>query len=345
MWTHRPKKGLYPLMIAVTIKRKITYFKTAFRLRKNQWNGSIINYANASLANAAVRKQISDIEKLILERSLTEEVTVKSLRFKSTVSFSEFAKDVKGDTRPNRKEIKRLLTFNGGDPSIADIDTIFLRRFEKYERQRGMSQNTINTTFKWLRRIINQAIAEKKIKSNPFDGFIVPRYVQTDRTYLIEEERLRLLKLLDESFPYYNTLCYFLLSCYSGLRHQDWSRFNADKVEEGFLKLRAKKNKELVVLPIGPTLQNIIDRVLKLPPPFTKEECNRELKLIAVSAKIKKNLTNHVGRHSFAHMCATKKLPKSVTAELMGISSRTVEVYYHISGQNIIDQAAALKFI
>lgn len=108
-----------------------------------------------------------------------------------------------------------------------------------------------------------------------------------------------------------NTAYYFLLGSYSGLRHSDWVRFNYETmVEDGFLKLRAKKNKKYVVMLIGKTLNKILHVVKELPPPMSNQKCNVMLKAIGTSVAIKKELTTHVARHSFGCMCAANKIPK-----------------------------------
>lgn len=343
LWLHKKnKEGLFPLMICLTIKRKTKYIGTNFRLKENQWNGSIVNYTNASSANAVLRKQINDIEHELLQKQLRGEDISKRQKPESLEAFS---KEVKGDTIANRKELTRVKR-QAGDINLSEIDVAFLRRFEQKERARGMSNNTVNTTFKWLRRILNQAKAEHMISANPFDEYKVPRYVQTDRTYLAESEKKELIKLIPKTEgEMYNTLCYFLLGCYTGLRHQDWAKFGKDKVENGFVKLRATKNKQMIVLPIGPTLNKIIKRVLKIGPPLSGQKCNIYLKSLASMAGIKKNLTCHVSRHSFAVMCAENKIPMSVTAELMGISVEVVKVYYHLTGNLISEQAGVLRTI
>lgn len=339
LWKHKPnKQGLFPLMIAVTIKRKITYFKTTFRLKESQWNGEIINYTNANLANATVRKQISDLEKIILERGMGEEITAKSLKFKTTVSFSEFAKDVKGDTRPNRKEIKRIVTFNSGDPAIADIDTNFLRRFEKSERARGMSPNTINTTFKWLRRIINQGISENKIKVNPFNGYIFPKYVQTDRVYLTIKEVDKIEDLIKKDIPknIYNTAVYYLFGCYTGLRFSDWLRFDLEKhVVNDRVILRAKKNHNLVSIKIFTRLQAVLTLMKGMEKPHSLEKTNFYLKDMAAQAKINKNITCHTSRHTNATLLATMGVSSDTASELLGVDRRTIQIYYKITGAKV----------
>lgn len=352
LWRHKTnKQGLCPLKIAVTISRKVTYFRTSYSLLPTQWDEEqkeIKDYPNAKLHNAALRAQIAELEKDIATRQITgEKVTGRLLKRKDTDrSFEKYALELRNN-RGDRKEINRLLEFHPG-LQVTDIDATFLRKYEQFERKRGMGQNTINTSFKYIRRTLNQAKREGIINSNPCNEIIMPGYEQPDRVYLVATERKLLLDLLDKGLPetMFNTLCYFLLGVYSGLRHSDWMQFNAAKmVEGGFLRLRAKKNNELVVLPIGPTLESIIDRVRKLPPPYTKEFCNLQLKALGPAAGIDKILTTHVGRHSFGYLCASKKLPKSVTAELMGITVKVVEVYYHLAGVDIADQAAVLKTV
>lgn len=81
------------------------------------------------------------------------------------------------------------MKFAGSHLPINTIDVAVLRKYEAHERKRGMAQNTINTTFKWLRTIITHACSEGVMKENPFDNFTIPKYVQSDRTFLEKHDR------------------------------------------------------------------------------------------------------------------------------------------------------------
>lgn len=349
--THKVNEDGYgTIRLALTIDRVVTYQATTYRIHQTQWDAEkrlVVNHPNATLINIDLKREVAKVEDRILNNKLQSiPVTHKliSEEFIKPRSFAVYAAEV----RNVPKEITRVTTFHGNGLLLSEIDTAFLRRYEKHERERGMAQNTINSTFKYLRRIINQALAEGLIKENPFKGFLMPKYVQSDRIYLVESEMKKMYALFKKELPrdLYATLCYFMLGCYSGLRHSDWCKFDADTmVEDGYLKLRAKKNKTFVVLPIGPTLNSIIHRVKDLPPPYTNQKCNDKLKSLAYLAKVKKKVSTHTGRHSFGYLCASNGLPKSVTAELLGVNSKTVEVYYHLSAENIKKQAAVLKLI
>jgi site-specific recombinase XerD len=350
LWKQRKdKKGYCRLKVCVTSGGKQTYIMTSQKLKEDEWDPKqqrVIGLKNEKLINTYISQQVADIEKKVIQHLAGGGVLSSRLfKGKSAQAFDEFARDVRNDA----KEINRIIAFAKRGLQITDVDVTFLRKYETNERGRGMSQNTINTTFKFLRRIMRQAFAEKLIEENPFDHFKVPKYVQSERVYLLESDKKKLVKLLDKNLDpgHYKTLCYFLLGCYSGLRHSDWVLFDPEKmVQDGFLRLRAKKNKQWVSLPVGPTLSGIIDRIAKLgEPPVSKEKCNLHLKSLGVTAGIGKVLTTHVARHSFATMCASNKIPRSVTAELLGVNSRTVDTYYHLTGESIIEQAAVLKTI
>lgn len=321
---------------------------TEHRIHKLQWNDTareVVNHENATLINVSLRRKIAEIERDLITYNLDgTPITKKTILTGNGTArtFASFAREVRAD----EKEITRVTNY-AGDILISEITVTWLRKFEQHERKRGMAGNTINTTFKYIRRIVNQAASEKLITENPFDSFDIPKYRQTERTYLTKDELdLFMTKVEELTGTLRVTAWYFLLGCYSGLRHSDWGRFDYDRMVEGeFMKLRAKKNKKHVVLPVGITLNKILQVVRTLPPPVSNQKCNVMLKAIGSSAGIKKELTTHVARNSFGYMCASNKIPKSVTAELMGVHTSTVEVYYHLSGQNIVEQAAILKTI
>lgn len=342
------QEGICTIRIAVTVGRKVTYMATEYRVHTTQWDKKrkqVINHENANLINISLRRKIADIERDLISRNLEGvRITKKIISGDGGTdkTFASFAREVRAD----EKEINRVQEFEPG-VMLSSINVTWLRRYEQHERKRGIAHNTLNTSFKYLRRIMNQAHAEKLIKENPFDAYEIPKYRQTERTYLTKEElQLVMATAAELTGQLRITAWFFLLGCFSGLRHSDWLRFNYDTMVEGqFLKLRAKKNKKHVVLPIGKTLGKILKVVRTLPHPVSNQKCNVMLKAIGSMAKIKKPLTTHVARHSFGYLCASNKIPKSVTAELMGVHTSTVEVYYHLSGQNIIDQAAPLLHV
>lgn len=370
LWKHATYQGnKFPIFIAITFDRKITYISTPYKIEKKFWDMNLKelkapcpNYKNI---NIDLRKSISDIERIIVGKSIEgKPVTGQMIKdeLKGTVegkNFYTYVEDlkkdkdlaqVKGSRKNYTKEIKRMQNFTGSYLSISSIDVTFLRKYEAHERRRTMSQNTINTTFKWLRTVITHAAGEKIIKENPFNNFTIPKYVQSTRVFLEKAERDAWVKAWKEgkvNGSLYATLTYFLLGVFSGLRNSDWPKA-LSMVSGDLLRLRPIKTDKAaswVVLPIGPTLASIFEALKTLPPPISARKTRDHLKILAGIMETKKNITTHVARHSFGTMCAENGIPKSVTAELMAVTVDTVEIYYHLSGQSIADQAQILRTI
>lgn len=352
LWDYyKSKAETYPIKIAVTINKKVTYVTTGYKVRKNQWNkakSAVIAHENANLINVSIRRKIADLEAEMVKNSLNGvELSKRVIRGEvaNVRAFIPYASEV----RYHSTHINRLRKFAGDSFLLSDVNVEFLRKFEAFEKSRGMAKNTLATTFKYIHKMVNQAYKEGLIPENPFSKFTAPKTIQTDRTYLTEKELSHFLKHLDElPDALYHTATWFLFGCYTGLRNQDWITFDInERVEDGFLKVRPQKTTNStgrwVVLPIGKTLNKILERVKKLPKCYTNQECNRSLKLVGVHMGFKKILTTHCARHSFGYMCAANGIPESTTAALMGISADVVKVYYHLSGENIIKQAAILK--
>lgn len=339
-------KGITSIKIAVTVNRQVTYMSTGHSIHLDQWDGSqVVGHPNAKLINVSLKREMAEIEKRLITNSLQQiQLSKKVIKGQATVTkmFKQYATEVKYD----KTRMKRIIDFGGEQLMLSEINVEWLRKFQAWCVAKGFAQNTLNTTFKYLGRIIKQAKKEKYIQENPFDEFDKPKYIQTDRIYLVQDEINKMVALLDQpmSESFYNTLCHFLLGCFTGLRHSDWGRYNG-KAEDGLVKHTAKKNKRHVVVPIGKTL----DRVLKLledqPAPFSNQKCNVYLKCLASMAGIDKEISTHTARHSFGCLCASLGLPESTTAKLMGINAQTVKVYYHLTGSDLSEQAKALKEI
>lgn len=339
-------KGITSIKIAVTVNRKVTYMSTGHSVHLDQWDGSqVINHPNAKLINVSLKRQVSEIEGRLITNSLQQiQLSKKVIKGHATVTkmFKQYATEVKYD----KTRIKRILDFGGEQLMLSEINVEWLRKFEAHCKKKGFAQNTLNTTFKYVGRIIKQAKKEKYITENPFDEFDKPKYVQTDRIYLVQDELNKMVDLLDRPMndSLYNTLCYFLLGCFTGLRHSDWGRYNG-KTEDGLVKHTAKKNKRHVVVPIGKTLDRVLKLIEDQPAPFSNQKCNVYLKCLASMAGIEKPVSTHTARHSFGCLCASLGLPESTTAKLMGINAQTVKVYYHLTGEDLSEQAKALRNI
>lgn len=364
-------RGLSPIKLLVTIGKKQSLHATGIRIKSTDWkDGQVIAKApNAKLINAHIRQRANELEAQLLEAELKEPLTIKRAAaiakgkqpstnmalFIEGFMKSLSSKYSEGRMQHYKVERERLILYGGAALSFDDITPSFLRSYEHWLRSeaphqsnkktKGLSGNSVHKSWKILKRIFTVARNEGLAKHNPFAGYDNPKYISPDRSYLTGEEQAALEKALQLPITegMRKTGYYFLLSCNCGLRDSDFRRFSRDWIRNDKLILRAKKNGELVCLPMHSKLKELIDICLEMGSPPTNIKMNEYIKRLCEMAGINKHITIHSGRHSFAVKCAELGISEEATAEFLGISKQTVKVYYRMTGVALTREAEKLK--
>lgn len=239
-----------------------------------------------------------------------------------------------------RKHLLRLEQFNGSRTLFFDeISPDYLIRYENHLLKK-VGKNYAHALFKTIRTVFNAAIKKGITRNYPFTRFEMPEYSAPDKDYLNLAE-LKLLEGYARSTGdevHRQTAIYFLFGCYSGLRISDWGLFDIKKnIVNGRVKIRAKKNGELVTMPISRPLKRILIAMKATPLIIKEPTINRVLKDIAGELKISKYLTSHCARMTFAtEICANGGISVETCATLMGITTKVcAETYYRVTGNKI----------
>ena len=85
-------------------------------------------------------------------------------------------------------------------------------------------------------------------------------HVDVDTIYLNENEIKALYEMNIESPSKRKARDIFVLNCYTGLRHSDWSKVSSECIHEGNLYIRTQKTDEPVIIPIKPLVMEILQR-------------------------------------------------------------------------------------
>ncbi|MDD4010340.1 MAG: site-specific integrase [Fermentimonas sp.] len=232
--------------------------------------------------------------------------------------------------------------YNSDDILVDKINNQFLLDFEFYlKSNKSISSNTTIKYLKNLGKVIRSALNAGYIKRNPFTG-IKYHTEEVERTFL---DRSELQLLIDKKIPnkrLEQIRDVFLFCCFTGLAFADVQALTADSLyvpneNEIWIKKRRQKTKKWFHLPLLPQAKNILDRYsnhkirekgLLLPVP-TNQKMNAYLKEIADLCGIKKNLTTHCARHTFA---TTVTLANGVSMEsvskMLGHSSLLMTKQY-----------------
>lgn len=241
------------------------------------------------------------------------------------------------------KEYKPELTF-------AEIDLKFINSFRGWcRKEKGNSVNTIQKFFGYFRCYMNIAVREEIISQNPFD-LIHLRRVDVSRVYLNEEELKSLFNLyvdpeLSEALR--RTLRHFLFMCLTGLRISDLIRLKKENIQDQTLKFiphktNSKKRLELHIPLVDQARKLIQEEASECDFVFvtiSEQKMNEQLKTISGAAKLKKEITNHSARHTFATLFLKKTKDVATLQRILGHSniSETM-VYVHISTKEIDQQ-------
>ena len=341
----KSEDNIYKIAIRTTINRKVKYEMTGYKAKESEFVKG--KHTDSKIINRALAQEIAKREQRISEMLASgEAISIEKLNKPTRQSFREFCDlqiaNMKSSKEPGTlrnydKQLKKWFAFYSG----WDITPKKLNDY-KILLSKNLSENSVWDSFKILKKFYRLALNEGLVKDNPFVKMeSAPKYESIAPEYLTIAELDEIEKCeLPEEMKIVRD--YFLLECYSGLRFSDWSRFTIEQIgNESNLKVRAKKNGEPVYLPIdkSPRLKAVIDRIK--PYPYSLEHTNRMLKLIGLAAKINKNLRTHIGRHTFAVLCAELGLSIETTAELMGITIKVASVYYKITRSRVKDEFAA----
>jgi len=214
-----------------------------------------------------------------------------------------------------------------------------------------------------LRGFYNWAQEEKYITQNPILLFENPRQNRTIPVVLSEKEVQRILDVIpmNEQFSTRDkAIIELLYAC--GLRVSEACELKLSllRIKDGYIIVTGKGNKQRLV-PIHKEAIKYLELYLEHERPNTKPKTNdsdtvflsnrggsltrqsifMKLKRFAALAGIKKNISPHTMRHSFATHLIERGADLRVVQQLLGHESiTTTEIYTHISAKHLGDKIA-----
>lgn len=274
--------------------------------RKNflDWaeNDLMERYRESKIAEQTWKNDLSSIRKI--------------RRYKDQITFAELGRDFMENLQAWLQNHEKLK--NSSAWRVLKTVTTYARRAERV----GLSVN----------------LASLKEYSMPkFSGRIVylnPTEIQKLKNYYSMESTPEAHK---------NVLSHFLFSCITGLRVSDIQRVSWKDIHDDMLVIRPyktrKSEKEVRIALINEHFEYIHNDKGLLFNCVTEQEMNRRLKDIAIACKIRKNITTHVARHTFATEFLRRGGHIEVLQKLMGHAKiSTTLVYTHVDDDRLRDQ-------
>jgi integrase/recombinase XerD len=261
---------------------------------------------------------------------------------------------IKGSTAEKHKgTVKKLLLFlNGRDVTIQQLDSDLLNNFANHLRK-SVCENTVWMRIQQVKSYLSYAARHMVATNQDYKKCIVTMD-EPDPVWLEEQELNALLDLYWEnslSVINQNNLRAFLFASFTGLRVSDLTRWNKNWIKGSFISFipikrrKSAKEPKPLLIPIIPIAEEFINDLnadsFELP---SDQKYNDGLKKIAKIAGIKKNITSHVARHTFATWLAIEGVPVLVISKLLGHKNvQTTMIYIHIAEEYLATQTMKLQ--
>lgn len=223
------------------------------------------------------------------------------------------------------------------DLYLRELNLNFIQSFHTFLRiDKGMAQNSSTKHLKLLKKIINLAVANSYISTNPFITYKVEREpVEID---FLDEEELRKIINFDTPLPRLERAKdMFLFGCFTGLSYIDIKtlapeHFEKDNTGRIWIKKRRVKTGVLSRIPLLPIAKLILDKYKggeKLLPIQDPADINKYLKDIAILCDIKKRITFHTSRHTFAStVTLANNISLEVVSKMLGHTNTRMTNHY-----------------
>lgn len=227
--------------------------------------------------------------------------------------------------------------YKRGDLYLRELNLNFIQSFHSFLKiDKGMAQNSSTKHLKLLKKIINLAVANSYMATNPFITYKVEREpVEID---FLDEEELRKIINFDTPLPKLERAKdMFLFGCFTGLSYIDIKtlapeHFEKDNVGRIWIKKHRVKTGVLSRIPLLPIAKLILDKYKggdKLLPIQDPADINKYLKDIAILCGIKKRICFHTSRHTFAStVTLANNISLEVVSKMLGHTNTRMTAHY-----------------
>ena len=314
-----------PLMLRVTKDRKRKYSSIGISVNPVYWdfekNKPRRNCPDKTRIEQIIAEQIRKYREQILDfQAEDKEFTPASLHDRvnnhaknRTVGdlFRSHIADLKSQKRSGyaltfSELYNSLIQFNGHlDIYFSDIDTVWLKRYEMWQRGQNLLENTIGKRFRTLRVLYNIAIERNLVKRDlyPFHAFKVSKLHQaTAKRAISKEEIMQVIDYRGKDMYTCLAIDLFAFSYFSaGINFVDMAHLKQSNIVDGRLIYTRQKTNKLIRLPLQPKAREIIgkyitpshndqDYIFPILSSFHKTEVQQRNRLHKVLSNVNKRL-------------------------------------------------------
>ncbi|MDR2026539.1 MAG: site-specific integrase [Prevotellaceae bacterium] len=239
------------------------------------------------------------------------------------------------------------IRYNLSDIPLKDINHKFVCDFEIFMlTSRGCIENTAARYMQFFKHIIIIATKLGWIDKSPFSEYRI-QIRKTDRGYLTQDEVEILMNRTFDTKRLERVRDVFVFCCFTGLSYIDVKTLTSDNIctsFDGKLWITGKRGKtgESYNVPLLDIPKVILEKYRntlpdnRLLPVINNQNSNAYLKEIGELCGIKKKLTFHLSRHTFATLTLSKGVSIESVSKMLGHTNiQTTQIYARITDEKI----------
>lgn len=373
--SNQPKKdGTIPILIRVTIKRRVKYFSTCYSVKEHQFKEGADNWVSrhpdSVLINAALEvKRATYAENIYKADIAGTDIDVDSLGTRKKKSGTFFtAMKIRLNMLEERNQaamyeklwakFKILREVWNKDVFLVDINKTRVDQYITARIKKGIHVNTIKKELSYFSSVLKAVEHQGPDYFNRAQANLVHVKAKKEKLSAAEVKEI-------ETKPMFGLTAVardmWLFAFYThGMRFENVATFKESAIKNGYIRYKMNKGKDTREIEISPKLQIIIDRYKGNKPylfPVVKKEVNSvwdkksiigsantlintHLKRVAVICGIEKNLTTHISRHTFAFLTLKRNVSHGIIKDALGHSSiKTTEMYLQSFSDDDINEA------
>ena len=249
--------------------------------------------------------------------------------------------------------------YNTSDIYLKHIDYEFTLGFETFlSNLKGLNNNGLMKHMERFKKLMRLAEHLDWISKNPTKRFKL-RFDPVDMVYLSkgELEKIKNHTLKNSTLRLNRDI--FVFSCYTGLAYADVKALKKDNLQVGvdgkkWIYTKRSKTNTPVRIPLLEEAEKILDRYKDHPkvvrneillPVYSNQKTNQYLKEITKKAKVKKKLSFHTARHTFATtVTLANGVPIETVSKLLGHTKlSTTQIYARVIDTKISSDIEDLR--
>ncbi|MDR1224486.1 MAG: site-specific integrase [Tannerella sp.] len=354
------KKALLQIEVRRLNSSKRVFISTGIRLYKNQFsdkNGfTCKNHDSSLLINGKARQIFRQIEAFTLSDKCRSIEDVKNWDKDESAMYSvvEFMKAQLKKINPgwatfaHHSTLIRQIERFGKIRTFADVTYSNIVDFDFFLRENGIKENsTLNKRHSIFRRYIKRAVYMELCRKDPYTEFKMPSKKGKNPTFLEEYEINLILEYVPLNDKLQHVKDLFVFQIFTGLAFVDLMNFSGDYVSEldGMKVIRSAriKTEESYISLFLPEAEKIAEKYGYQLPRLSNQKYNDYLKLLATGAGIRKNITSHQARHTFATYLLNRDIPIETVSKAMGHSNiKMTQHYAKLLGKKVVSDMSRL---